>query len=148
MACESGTENGTSSTHFSWNMSRVLVHACKETAERRTKEKVSSPLLQRPPYHLALIPGTRLREGVQHGMSSCRYRCRSRRSRYWLSETWRAPCLGASCQLRLRAGARPDHPISGNSAVKHPVGAELSVKMPTDGNARLGRYPRPTSVTS
>src|SRR5216683_6979824 len=48
------------STHFSWNMSRVLVHACKETAERRTKKKVSSPLLQRPPYHLALIPGTRV----------------------------------------------------------------------------------------
>jgi len=24
-----------------------------------------------------------------------------------------------------------------DSAVKHPVGAELSVKMPTDGNARL-----------
>src|SRR6266851_2156584 len=47
------------STHFSWNMSRVLVHACKETAERRTKKKVSSPLLQRPPYHLALISGTR-----------------------------------------------------------------------------------------
>jgi len=41
-------------------MSRVLVHACKETAERRTKKKVSSPLLQRPPYHLALIPGTRV----------------------------------------------------------------------------------------
>ena len=29
-----------SSTHFSWNMSRVFVHACKETAERRDQEKV------------------------------------------------------------------------------------------------------------
>ena len=28
------------STHFSWNMSRVFVHACKETAERRDQEKV------------------------------------------------------------------------------------------------------------
>jgi hypothetical protein len=46
------------STHFSWNMSRVFVHACKETADAGPG-KGSSPLLQTPPYHSSMIPGTR-----------------------------------------------------------------------------------------
>src|ERR1019366_4642259 len=45
------------STHFSWNMSRVFVHACKETADAGLG-KGSSPLLQTPPYHSSMIPGT------------------------------------------------------------------------------------------
>src|SRR5882762_8109226 len=55
--------------------------------------------------------------GPRRGTSSCRYRCRSRRSRYWLSETWRAPCLWRPLPASLAggAGARPDHPISGLS---------------------------------
>src|SRR6202142_781798 len=42
--------------------------------------------------------------------------CRSRRSRYWVSETWRAPCLWRPLPASLAggAGARPDHPINGN----------------------------------
>src|SRR5882757_824383 len=51
--------NGGTSTHFSWNMSRIFVHACKENAERRDQENGSLLLLSRPPYHSALIPGTR-----------------------------------------------------------------------------------------
>jgi hypothetical protein len=56
-------ENGGigSSTHFSWNMSGFFVHACKESAERRDQQEASAPLLQRPPYHSALIPGTSAR---------------------------------------------------------------------------------------
>src|SRR6267142_2460234 len=56
----------------------------------------------------------RAHRGPRRGTSSCRYRCRSRRSRYWLSETWRAPCLWRPLPASLAggAGARPDHPIS------------------------------------
>jgi hypothetical protein len=56
-------ENGgiRSSTHFSWNMSGFFVRACKESAERRDQQEASAPLLQRPPYHSALIPGTSAR---------------------------------------------------------------------------------------
>src|SRR5258705_7226090 len=57
----------------------------------------------------------RAHRGPRRGTSSCRYRCRSRRSRYWVSETWRAPCLWRPLPASLAggAGARPDHPISG-----------------------------------
>ncbi len=56
----------------------------------------------------------RAHRGPRRGTSSCRYRCRSRRSRYWVSETWRAPCLWCPLPASLAggAGARPDHPIS------------------------------------
>src|SRR5258708_3368942 len=55
----------------------------------------------------------RAHRGPRRGTSSCRYRCRSRRSRYWVSETWRAPCLWCPSPASLAggAGARPDHPI-------------------------------------
>jgi DNA repair protein RadD len=58
----------------------------------------------------------RAHRGPRRGTSSCRYRCRSRRSRYWVSETWRAPCLWRPLPASLAggAGARPDHPISGH----------------------------------
>src|ERR1700730_11403856 len=47
----------------------------------------------------------RAHRGPRRGTSSCRYRCRSRPSRYWVSETWRAPCLWRpSWQIRLLAG--------------------------------------------
>jgi hypothetical protein len=54
--------------------------------------------------------------GPRRGTSSCRYRCRSRPSRYWVSETWRAPCLWRPLPASLAggAGARPDHPINGH----------------------------------
>ncbi len=37
------------------------------------------------------------------------------RTWYWVSETWRAPCLWCPLPASLAggAGARPDHPISG-----------------------------------
>src|ERR1039458_10155475 len=43
------------------------------------------------------------------------------RSRYWVSETWRAPCLWRPLPASLAdgAGARPDHPISGTCADVH-----------------------------
>src|SRR5713101_7389646 len=47
--CGKGARSS-ASTHFSWNMSRVVVHACKETAERKDHEKDSSTPLQRQPY--------------------------------------------------------------------------------------------------
>src|ERR1700690_764827 len=58
----------------------------------------------------------RAHRGARGGTSSCRYRCRSRRLRYWVSETWRAPCLWRPLPASLAggAGARPDHPINGN----------------------------------
>src|SRR6266403_1248862 len=64
----------------------------------------------------------RAHRGPRRGTSSCRYRCRSRRSRYWLSETWRAPCLWRPLPASLAggAGARPDHPISGLSS-RYPI---------------------------
>src|SRR5882762_5108532 len=56
----------------------------------------------------------RAHRGPRRGTSSCRDRCRSRRSQYWVSETWRAPCLWRPLPASLAggAGARPDHPIS------------------------------------
>src|SRR5882724_7054316 len=59
----------------------------------------------------------RAHRGPRRGTSSCRYRCRSRRSRYWVSETWRAPCLWRPLPASLAggAGARPDHPINGHA---------------------------------
>src|SRR5258705_1539668 len=60
-----------------------------------------------PLGHATTFAATRWRRahrGPRRGTSSCRYRCRSRRSRYWVSETWRAPCLGAPGQLRWLAG--------------------------------------------
>src|SRR6266481_2140044 len=57
----------------------------------------------------------RAHRGPRRGTSSCRYQCRSRRLRYWLSETWRAPRLWRPLPASLAggAGARPDHRISG-----------------------------------
>src|ERR1700726_1534026 len=52
-------QNGCPNTHFSWNMSRLFSTHAKKTTERRHQERGSSRLIQRPPYHLALIPGTR-----------------------------------------------------------------------------------------
>src|SRR5579872_2957384 len=52
---------------------------------------------------------------LRRGMSSCQYRCRSRRLRSrWIAETWRAPCLRCPGPASVTggAGARPDHPIS------------------------------------
>jgi len=73
-----------------------------------------------PRFHLATRPllpqhdGAARIVGLPRGTSSCRYRCRSRRSPYWVSETWRAPCLWRPLPASLAggAGARPDHPIS------------------------------------
>src|ERR1700675_942391 len=67
--------------------------------------------------HATIFAAARWRRahcGPRRGTSSCRYRCRSRRSRYWVSETWRAPCLWCPLPASLAggAGARPDHPIS------------------------------------
>src|SRR6266702_5564720 len=57
----------------------------------------------------------RAHRGPRRGTRSCRYRCRSRRSQYWVSETWRAPCLWRPLPASVAggAGARPDHPITG-----------------------------------
>src|SRR6266478_43406 len=65
----------------------------------------------------------RAHRGPRRGTSSCRYRCRSRRSRYWVSETWRAPCLWRPLPASLAggAGARPDHPITRLSASPSPI---------------------------
>src|SRR3981189_3070201 len=79
----------------------------------------SGPALWAPAFEQRLrelgwvAAGTRAHRGPRRGMSSCRYRCRSRRSRYWVSETWRAPCLWRPLPASLAggAGARPDHPI-------------------------------------
>jgi hypothetical protein len=62
----------------------------------------------------------RAHRGPRRGTSSFRYRCRSRRSRYWVSETWRAPCLWCPLTASLAggAGARPDHPITGHQIRK------------------------------
>src|SRR6266478_5271417 len=70
-----------------------------------------------PPGHATTFAAARWRRahrGPRRGTSSCRYRCRSRRSQYWVSETWRAPCLWRPLPASLAggAGARPDHPIS------------------------------------
>jgi hypothetical protein len=66
------------------------------------------------------------------GTSSCRYRCRSRRSRYWMSETWRAPRLSRtlSASFAVGAGARPDHPISrGQASCTGPGGHLLKIPL-------------------
>src|SRR5467141_4807007 len=74
-----------------------------------------------PRLHLATRPLLPQHDGaariVAHDVERvCRYRCRSRRLRYWLSETWRAPCLWRPLPASLAggAGARPDHPINGH----------------------------------
>src|SRR3984893_9784999 len=68
--------------------------------------------------------------GPRRGTSSCRYRCRSRRSRYWVSETWRAPCLWCPLPASLagRAGARPGHPTSGLTTLEEWNGESYSAR--------------------
>src|SRR5882757_4107662 len=61
----------------------------------------------------------RAHRGPRRGASSCRDRCRLRRSRYWEPETSRAPGLWRPLPASLAggAGARPDHPINGHGRV-------------------------------
>src|ERR1700692_620826 len=58
--------------------------------------------------------------GPRRGTSSCRYRCRSRRSRYWVSETWRAPCLWRPLPASLAGGA----------GARVAVGTEIALRPP------------------
>src|SRR5450631_1865194 len=69
----------------------------------------------------------RAHRGPRRGTSSCRYQCRSRRLRYRVSETSRAPCLWRPLPASLAdgAGARPDHPINGHCR------CGLSLRSPT-----------------
>src|SRR5262249_4317228 len=68
-----------------------------------------------PPGYVTTSAATqwlRADRGPRCGTSSCRYRCRLQQPQYRVSETWRAPCLGAPDQLIAGgAGARPDHSI-------------------------------------
>ena len=56
------------------------------------------------------------------------------RSRYWVSETWRAPCLWRPLPASLAggAGARPDHPISGPQKKKPRTLGACPAKSRTD----------------
>src|SRR6266536_5938358 len=67
--------------------------------------------------------------GPRRGTSSCRYRCRLRRSQYWVSETWRAPCLWRPLPASVAggAGARPDHPITGSHLVDEFLSAVVTL---------------------
>ena len=74
------------------------------------------------------------------GMSSCRYRCRSRRSQYWASETWRAPRRWRPLPASLAGGAqaRPDHPIPRRTDLcSKPVSAPFKVLVWPDMLLRL-----------
>ena len=80
-----------------------------------------------PLVHATIFAAARWRRahrGPRRGTCSCRYRCRSRQSRYWVSETWRAPCLWRPLPASLAggAGARPDHPINGISQLTETLG--------------------------
>src|SRR3984893_3150204 len=84
----------------------------------------------------------------RRGTSSCRYRCRSRPSRYWVSETWRAPCLWRpSWQIRLLAGQEHGRtiPLTEMDAVRRRQWVSPSGLHFGEGPIPEGTHPLPRS---
>ena len=64
------------------------------------------------------------------------------------SETWRAPCLGASGQLRWRGGSiRADHPVSGPRALRTIENASPSEQLAQHRSQNVGVVVRPRRDT-